>query len=451
MRERLQKLLPDLYESINIHTFHSMCFSILKENAAKAGLNPDFKVISEQERELYKEDFKPDEALGFDDLISYTLKLFEQNPDIQTFYRQKFKYVSVDEYQDVDENQYKLIRLLVPNEGNICIIGDPNQAIYGFRGGDSRFFNNFSQDYPDSQIVCLRNNYRSTGEIVNASNQMIESYNIVSQYDSPYEKITIHTAPTDKAEAEFVVSTIENMIGGNSFFSIDSDRADGSEKDLSFGDFAILYRTSSQLEPLIDALERSGMPFVKLSNDLLCDKKPVRELLSLLRKDSPVAEQLEALSKVFEEKIDDNILKFLKETAIECADRDDFVHQISLLTEADTLDERADRIALMTLHSSKGLEYKCVFVTGLEDGIIPLYRAKTPEEKEEERRLLYVGMTRAQRRLFLSHCLKRKWLGTYKNLEISPFLAKIKEDLLKLSKFDKEYKEKDNTEQLKLF
>ena len=105
----------------------------------------------------------------------------------------------------------------------------------------------------------------------------------------------------------------------------------------------------------------------------------------------------------------------------------------------------------MTLHSSKGLEYKCVFVTGLEDGIIPLYRAKTPEEKEEERRLLYVGMTRAQRRLFLSHCLKRKWLGTYKNLEISPFLAKIKEDLLKLSKFDKEYKEKDNTEQLKLF
>ena len=126
-------------------------------------------------------------------------------------------------------------------------------------------------------------------------------------------------------------------------------------------------------------------------------------------------------------------------------------HAISLLRESDALDGRADRISLMTLHASKGLEFKCVFIAGLEDGILPLYRAKEEKEIEEERRLLYVGMTRAKERLFLSHTQKRFWLGTPKNLPVSPFLTKIQDDLLNLSKFNKEYKEKDNSEQLSLF
>lgn len=451
MKDRLKKLLPDDFDLINIHTFHSLCFSILKENASKAGLSPDFKVISEQEKAFYKDELKPGEMIDFDSLISLTVKLFEENPQIKEDYRKKFKFVSVDEYQDIDENQYRLIRLLVPQDGSICAIGDPNQAIYGFRGGDSRFFNSFSEDYPDSLVVNLKNNYRSTNTIVDASNQMIESYNIISRYDKPHEKITIHTAPTDKAEAEFVVSTIESMIGGNSFFSLDSDRADGFERDFSFGDFAVLYRTSSQLEPLLEAFGRSGMPFVKLSNDMLCDKKPVKKLLMKLNDENPLAEQLEGLSKEFADEIDDNILRYLQKTAHEFTDRMDFIHQISLVSEADTLDERADRIALMTLHASKGLEYKCVFIVGLEDGILPLFLAKTPQELEEERRLLYVGMTRAQNRLFLSHATRRMWRGKPENLEISPFLEKIKSDLLKMSTFEKTYKEKDNTEQLKLF
>lgn len=120
-------------------------------------------------------------------------------------------------------------------------------------------------------------------------------------------------------------------------------------------------------------------------------------------------------------------------------------------TEADTLDKRADRITLMTLHSSKGLEFKCVFITGLEDGILPLYRAKEPSEIEEERRLLYVGMTRAEERLFLSRAQKRKWQGLMRELPISPFLEKIENDLLNLSKFEKVFKEKDNSQQLSLF
>ena len=447
MRERLNKILENKASLLNIHTFHSLCFSILKENYERAGLNEDFTVMSEQEKALCKDEKLLENALGFDDLIILTVKLLTENEDILNTYRSRFKYVSVDEYQDIDENQYKLIRLLVPQDGNIFVIGDPNQAIYGFRGGDAKFFNNFTQDYPETQVINLKNNYRSTNSIVDASNQMINCFNIVSKFDKPHEKITIHKAPTDKAEAEFIASTIENLIGGHSFFSIDSQRTDGGECDYSFSDFAILYRTSSQLPPIIEALKRTGMPFVKLSNDLLCEQKPVMELINSLNDDEPICEQLKNSNL----EIDDYILKYLINIAKTSKDKNEFIHKVSLLTEADTLDKRADRITLMTLHASKGLEFKCVFIAGLENEILPLYRAKEEKEIEEERRLLYVGMTRAKERLFLTHAVKRKWLGMFKNLPISPFLIKIKDDLLKLSKFDRAYQEKDNSEQLSLF
>lgn len=337
--------------------------------------------------------------------------------------------------------------MLVPSDGNIFVIGDPNQAIYGFRGGDAKFFNSFIEDYPDTKIVNLKNNYRSTNSIVSASNQMINCFNIVSAFDKPHEKITIHSAPTDKAEAEYITSTIESLIGGHSFFSIDSARSGGENEDYSFSDFAILYRTSSQLPPISEALKRSGMPFVKLSNDLLCERKDIKEILKKLNDLQPVSEQIEILG----EKIDRYILNYLLKLAKESNDKNDFIHKISFLTEADILDKRADRITLMSLHASKGLEFKCVFIAGLENEILPLYRAKTPDEIEEERRLLYVGMTRAEDRLYLTHSEKRMWLGAYRNLEISPFLEKIKDDLLNLSKFEKVYKEKDKSEQLSLF
>lgn len=451
MRERLEKLLGDKAKTINIHTFHSLCFSILKKHHEIAGLNENFTVMSEQEKELCRDEKLFENAIGFDDLINLTVTLFDEHPEILKIYNDLFKYVSVDEYQDIDENQYKLIRLLVPQNGNVFVIGDPNQAIYGFRGGNSKFFKNFQEDYPATKIINLRNNYRSTNSIVDASNQMINCFNITSVFNKPHERITIHTAPTDKAEAEFIASTIENLLGGHSFFSIDSQRTDVDETNYSFSDFAILYRTSSQLPPIIEALKRTGMPFVKLSNDLLCEQKTVRDLLKKLDLTTPADEQIEKLSEEFQDKIEDYILKFLLNLAKNHTDTNDFIHEVSLLTEADTLDKRADRITLMTLHASKGLEFNCVFIAGLEQDILPLYRAKEPEEIEEERRLLYVGMTRAKERLYLSHAQKRFWLGSTKNLSISPFLVKIKDDLLKLSKFEKKYEEKDNSEQLSLF
>lgn len=451
MRERLAKISEEKAKLLNIHTFHSLCFSILKENYERAGLSQDFTVMSEQEKTLHNDEKILENALGFDDLIQLSVKLLTENEDILNLYRNRFQYNFVDEYQDIDENQYKLIRLLVPENGNIFVIGDPNQAIYGFRGGDAKFFNNFTEDYPSTQIINLKNNYRSTNCIVDASNQMINSFNIISMYDKPHEKITIHTAPSDKAEAEFVASTIENLIGGHSFFSLDSQRSEGQESNYSFSDFAILYRTSSQLPLIIEAVKRTGMPFVNLSNDLLCEKKAVRSFLNNLKDDKTVSEQFEASYDKLAEETDEYILNYLQNLAKIHNNKNEFIHEVSFLTEADTLDKRSDRITLMTLHSAKGLEFKCVFIVGLENDILPLYRAKEPQEIEEERRLLYVGMTRAKERLFLSHALKRKWLGTYKNLQISPFLEKIKDDLLKLSKFEKVYEEKDNSEQLSLF
>lgn len=451
MRERLAKISEEKAKLLNIHTFHSLCFSILKENYERAGLSQDFTVMSEQEKALHNDEKILENALGFDDLIQLSVKLLTENEDILNLYRNRFQYNFVDEYQDIDENQYKLIRFLVPENGNIFVIGDPNQAIYGFRGGDAKFFNNFTEDYPSTQIINLKNNYRSTNCIVDASNQMINSFNIISMYDKPHEKITIHTAPSDKAEAEFVASTIENLIGGHSFFSLDSQRSEGQESNYSFSDFAILYRTSSQLPLIIEAVKRTGMPFVNLSNDLLCEKKAIRSFLNNLKADKSVSEQFEASYDKLAEETDEYILNYLQNLAKIHNNKNEFIHEVSFLTEADTLDKRSDRITLMTLHSAKGLEFKCVFIVGLENDILPLYRAKEPQEIEEERRLLYVGMTRAKERLFLSHALKRKWLGTYKNLQISPFLEKIKDDLLKLSKFEKVYEEKDNSEQLSLF
>ncbi|MDR2099065.1 MAG: ATP-dependent helicase [Rickettsiales bacterium] len=424
MRRRLER-------GVNIHTFHSLCFSILKENCRMAGLEPDFKVASEPE----------DGALGFDELIIRTIKLLGENPAIANSYRERFKYVSVDEYQDIDEKQYELIRLLAPADGYLCAIGDPHQAIYGFRGGNPKFFQNFAQDYPGAQVLGLKNNYRSTGTIVEASNQVIDSYGIAAAFDMPHEKIAIHHAPTEKAEAEFVVKTIEKLIGGHSFYSIDTDRASGEDGGLSFSDFAVLYRASSQLEPLAEALGRSGMPFARLSDGLLCENKDVKKWLRQLIAGEPVARQIGKFGG------EEHIRQYLSNLAQIHADREEFVRELSLLSEIDMLDKRADRIALMTLHASKGLEFECVFIVGLEDGLLPFHRA---EDIEEERRLLYVGMTRARRRLFLSRAIKRKRYGEYKNPAPSPFLEKIEHDLLVSSKYERTFREKDGGGQLSL-
>ena len=448
LKVRLEAILGDSANEINIHTFHSLCFSILQKNYDKIGLGKNFSVMSEKEKELFKNKDSFDEIISFDDLIKLVLELFEKNPEILNLYRDNFKYISVDEYQDIDENQYKLIRFLTGDSGNIFAIGDENQAIYGFRGGNSKFFKNFEQDYKNSKIINLKNNYRSTKNIVDASNQMIDSDNIVAKFNSKCEKITIHQSPTDKAEAEYTVSTIEKLIGGHSFFSIDSNRSEGEETGYTFKDFAILYRTKSQAPLLIEALERSSMPYIQYSNNLLCENREVMELINSLNEED-VYSQIQNLKTKFD--IKDYIFNYLLDFSKEYNEKSEFIKQISLIKEVDLIDKRADRINIMTLHASKGLEFPCVFILGLEEGIIPFYRAQTQEEKEEEKRLLYVGMTRAKERLFLTRALKRKWLGAYRNLDASCYLKKIEEDLLNLTKFNQPKKQPPKSEQLTLF
>jgi DNA helicase-2/ATP-dependent DNA helicase PcrA len=433
MRERLARLVPAA-ATVPVHTFHSLGLTILREHANAAGLQPDFRVADESERaallvELLSVTERRAEALlrsisrakrtsrapndevrdallaydralsargwiDFDDLVLIALRTLEANPDIAGVYRDRHRYLSVDEFQDVDEQQYRLLRLVSPPGGNLCVIGDPDQAIYSFRGADAACFDRFRADYPDARIVRLARNYRSSGTIVSASSQVIaggEERPLLGIVRDMHERIAIHAAATERAEAEFVVKTIEEMLGGHSFFSIDSGRAGAGRGGHSFSDFAILHRAEAQAEPLIDALARAGIPFRK-------------------------------------------------------SRRASAEHEIGAEQE---FDPRGERVALMTLHAAKGLEFPVVFIVGLEDGILPLHWGDPDEAAlAEERRLFYVGMTRAKDRLVLSRALSRRRHGRVQRQEASPFLGDIVEELVKHQRAD--YRRKPEDRQLKL-
>ena len=216
----------------------------------------------------YQQELDARNLVDFDDLIGRTIQVFESDPGLRDAYRERYQWVCIDEYQDVDEQQVRLIKLLVPPDGNICAIGDPDQAIYRFRGADVRFFAQFTADFPGAPVVRLTRNYRSDRNIVRLSSQVIapsgsEQQSTPVLADTP-SLITLHEARTEKAEAEFVVHAIETLLGGHSFFSIDSGRSrDAEDRAVSFADIAVLYRTEAQADAVVEALQRSGMPFQK--------------------------------------------------------------------------------------------------------------------------------------------------------------------------------------------
>ena len=288
MRERLTGLLGARAADIAIHTFHSLGLAILRAHPEAAGLR-DFRIASEAERshgarrgdgdlgaqgrepaardlegeargqadadtaqavDAYARAMRTRNWIDFDDLVGLALRVLTEQPEIAAQYREKFRFISVDEFQDIDEPQYRLIAQLAPPGANLCVIGDPDQAIYGFRGADASCFARLRRDYAPAE-VRLQRNYRSSGTIVAASAQMLGSREgAESIVRAMHERITIHAAPTERAEAEFIVQTIEGLIGGHSFFSVDSGRAGRQDTDLSFGDFAVLYRTDAQSGPL---------------------------------------------------------------------------------------------------------------------------------------------------------------------------------------------------------
>lgn len=490
MRERLDELLPSAdARRVPVANFHGLGLRLLRECHAEVGLHRGFRVADEAARlevvrlelglsrtdavrlvdklaeerrrrpgsepsaELaaYREALGKRDLVDFEDLLALPVRLLAERDDLAAVYRQRFRWISIDEYQDVDALQYRLVRLLAPDDGNVCAIGDPDQSIYRFRGADVGFFLRFQEDYPEARVVRLGRNYRSQRVIVEAALQAIAPSSLVPERrleamaEAAPELVVIQEAASDKAEAELVVHTIEQLLGGTSYFSVDSGRvgtADAIEPaDLSFDDFAVLYRTNAQAAAFVEALERAGMPYQKRSHERLmardevrllhhametmagregAEKRTVEKWLAAAREgaagDDARLDAAAELMKPFAERHGENLEAFLSE--------------LVLGAEVDTWDPRAERVSLLTLHASKGLEFPVVFLVGCEDGLLPLTWNPGEIDPDEERRLFFVGMTRARSRLFLSMARRRPWRGEVRETQASPFLKDIEAALL---------------------
>lgn len=491
MAERLRRLLPQHADRVPVMTFHAFGLSVLREHGNRLGLPPSVRVASQADRaEMLAQALalsqaaagqllariarhkrrspeaqsaqEPDDAtamaayhqelesrgwVDFDDLILLPLRLLADSPELVDRYRAAYRWVSVDEYQDIDASQYALIKRLVPPNGNLCAIGDPDQAIYGFRGSDHRYFQQFAHDFPTARTIRLQRSYRSTQTIVDAALQLIAPSSLVADRRLEAnglgpEQIEIHSCATERAEAEFVVHSIERLLGGSTFFSLDSDRVASFEGEgLSLADFAVLYRTDAQAGPLVEALARSGMPFQRHCHDPLAERPLVQAAVRAItcgqtkpQTHVPVLELLDQAAARLEENAgpEPAVWAALRSLAERHGnDLGGFLSELALGTDVDLWDARADRISLLTLHAAKGLEFPVVFIVGCEDGLLPLHFGSIdPETLAEERRLLFVGMTRAQQRLILTHARKRLWKGRLRVSSPSPFLADIQRELL---------------------
>ncbi|MCE7988308.1 MAG: AAA family ATPase [Caldilinea sp. CFX5] len=530
MKARLKGLLGHaLAERLTIRTFHAFGALVLREAGEAIGISPTFAICSEEDRRGLLKGLLPDQSekgvnqrldtisaaknalllpdspdltatlqtdadfvdiysryqtalranrlLDFDDLLLQTVQLFEREPGILQRYQNRFRWLAVDEYQDINRAQYRLLRLLTPPTTNLCAIGDPDQAIYGFRGANREYFLQFQADFPDAKRLHLSRNYRSTQTILDAAMQVInnspnrESALAIWSDFVDQTKLEIHSAPTDKAEAEQVVHQIEQLIGGTSYFSLDSGRTSGMETTTrDFGDFAVLYRTSAQSRLLEEAFHRSGIPYQIVGQTPLVEYKEIRLILAYLwltinptatfyqeqiyanvrRKDlpriglflprlralaseAPVTTLIETIQHFlqtelgadFSEMQAQRIAQLTRRAVAFGARLPAFLEAMVLQNEIDHYHPLADRVTLMTLHAAKGLEFPVVFIVGCEEGLLPYQLAGRTSDVEEERRLFYVGMTRAQQKLILLHAKRRVLFGQASQNPLSRFVNDI--------------------------
>lgn len=577
MRERAMALNPATSETL-IATFHSMCVRILRREADHIGYNRNFTIVDPGEQrtlmkrilknlnldpkkwnerailgtisnakndlldevayehqagdmytqivakcyKAYQEELRRSEAMDFDDLIMMTLRLFDKNPDVLAYYQQRYQYIHVDEYQDTNHAQYQLVKLLASRFKNICVVGDADQSIYGWRGADMQNILDFEKDYPEAKVVLLEENYRSTKKILQAANEVIKNNRnrrpkkLWTQNDDG-EQIVYYRANDERDEAVFVASTINNVV---------------REEGKNFKDFAVLYRTNAQSRTIEEALLKSNIPYTMVGGTKFYSRKEIRDVISYLNlianpadnisfervvnepkrgvgpgtlekirtfayeQDmslldasanimlSPIKgkaaqgvydfanvilnlrDQLDDLSitEVVEVILDqsgyldalsmqqtlesqariENIEEFMSvtknfdetntdgtedETGIDRLGR--FLNDLALIADTDDGDVEAAEVTLMTLHAAKGLEFPVVFLIGMEEGVFPLSRAsEEPDELEEERRLAYVGITRAEEILFLTNANTRTLFGKTNYNRPSRFLREISDDLL---------------------
>lgn len=575
MRERVCALLGDNGQDVWVSTFHALCVRILRREIEQIGYNRAFTIadpseqltlmkhvcrdlnidtkkfepkailgtISNAKNELqtpadyvglanspfekivaqcyteYQKRLHQNQALDFDDLIMQTIRLFKENKETLVYYQDKFQYIHVDEYQDTNEAQYTLVNMLAEKYQNLCVVGDADQSIYGWRGANMDNIMNFEHDYPAAKSVMLEQNYRSTKTILEAANGVINH----NQYRKPKELwtdnqdgelITYYRGQSERDESLFVITKIQEEITTN---------------HRHFGDFAVLYRTNAQSRVIEESFVKANMPYKMVGGHKFYDRKEIKDILAYLRlvvnaSDSMSFERvvnspkrgigpgtLEKLNQFAEDHqwslleaaqnaelstipaksrktlIDfgnvigdltkmreflnvtqlteellaktgykkaleientlesqsrlENIEELLSVTTQfdahyepEEDDSDlfvDFLAELSLVSDLDSVEEEASEVTMMTLHAAKGLEFPVVFLMGLEEGIFPLSRALMEEDElEEERRLAYVGITRAESKLYLTNAYSRMLYGRQQSNQASRFIGEIDDKLL---------------------
>lgn len=426
-------------------------------------------IFDEYESELQKNDI-----VDMSDLIYKSVQLLSNNPSVKEKWNKKFRWIMVDEFQDINARQSELIKLLTGDNGNLFVIGDPDQAIYAFRGSDENCFTKLVNDFSNIKMIQLKKSFRCTQMILDAA------VGVFGKRDSMValqigENVAYQHYDTDRQESEWIARTIESLLGGVRHFSMDSGITDGNDNNISFSDFAILCRASFMFAPIIKALNDHGLPYEVIGGKPFYTESPVAEIIELIRaayykhdysdmeKLATVAsliEQGKNISEIFLELSD--IFKLDKKTAKRLYvwsaqfenNYDDFFKQLIISNKAGDDNQRVgEAIRLMTIHAAKGLEFSQVFVPGCDDGIIPFNIWKSENINiNEEARLLYVAMTRAKRKLYLSGASSRRCNNRKMKFEISPFLMKIDKGLITLPEFKLKGKaDKIPEDQLKLF
>ena len=570
MAERVQALTGEAGSEAWISTFHACCARILRRDIEKLGYKRQFAIYDEDDRmsvikavlkelnlgdkeyppkavkaaisdaknrmlspeewlrdagddfrnrkyyeayRLYERTLRGNNALDFDDLLVKTLELLVEQPPVLEYYQNRFDYILVDEYQDTNRAQYELVRLLTGKKRNLCVVGDDDQSIYGWRGADIRNILDFEKDFPDAKVVKLEQNYRSTGNILDAANQVI-AHNQGRKEKALWtqagegEKIALYHALDERDEAAFIAAMTRKLI------------AHGARA----GDVAVLYRTNAQSRVLEEAFVRGGIPYHVYGGQKFYERREVKDLIAYMRalvnpdddvslrriinepkrgigettvealqsyassaemslmsavldvENAPLAarpkkligefaELMIDLTEALYEKTASEFLEFMIDKtgyvrALEAVKSDenaarienirelqgavteferlnpegelaDFLENVALVADTDSLNEGGGSVTLMTLHSAKGLEFDNVFLPGMEENIFPLARASYDDElMEEERRLAYVGITRAKKRLFLSHARSRALYNSRSANELSRFVSEIPARLL---------------------
>lgn len=419
---------------------------------------------------LYQMILKENDALDFDDLILKTVELFRKNPTILEKYQQIFRYILVDEYQDTNYAQYILTKLLATKWQNLCVVGDFSQSIYSWRGADFSNLKKIQKDFPTTKTFSLSQNYRSTQNILDAASAVISkntTHPILTLWteNKQGEDVEVIEMRNEHHEAEYIVEKVADL---------------KYQKKVKLSDVAVLYRTNAQSRVIEEILLHHSIPYVLIGGTRFYERKEIKDVLSYLRllenpKDSVSRKRVEKLGRgryqkflAVEEKYEikekatidilDDVLnktdylslydkkdeedqgrleniKELRSVALEHPILTDFLENVSLV-EQEYLSEHAglekkNAITLMTLHAAKGLEFSVIFMVGMEEGLFPHSRALMDRgDLEEERRLCYVGMTRAKEKLFLTYARKRIFFGQRSANTLSRFIMELPEGVL---------------------